>query len=112
MELPRLGIERELQLLAYTTVPAAQDLSCDCDLHHRSWQCCILNSLSEARDQTCILMNTSWLLNPLSHHRNSSWQVFFNVSVPSFPIYKVNMRIINNFLVLATATSSWYVLLL
>ena len=28
-------------------------------LHHSSWQHQILNSLSEARDQTCILMDTS-----------------------------------------------------
>ena len=27
--------------------------------------------LSEARDQTCILMDTSWVLNPLSHNGNS-----------------------------------------
>ena len=32
-----------------------------CDLHHSSWQCGILNPLSKARDQTCILMDTSWI---------------------------------------------------
>ena len=31
----------------------------------------ILNSLSEARDQTCILMDTSHIHNPLSHNGNS-----------------------------------------
>ena len=36
-----------------------QDLSHICDLHHSSWQCQILNPLSKARDQTCILMNLS-----------------------------------------------------
>ena len=30
-----------------------------CDLHHNSWQHQILNPLSEARDQTCILMDVS-----------------------------------------------------
>ena len=30
-----------------------------CNLHHSLWQCRILNSLSEARDQTYILMDTS-----------------------------------------------------
>ena len=30
-----------------------------CDLHHSSWQCWILNPLSEARDQTRVLMDTS-----------------------------------------------------
>ena len=31
----------------------------------------ILNPLSEARDQTCILMGITWVLNPLSHEGNS-----------------------------------------
>ena len=35
--------------------------SCICDLHHGSWQCQILNPLSETRDQTCNLMDTSWI---------------------------------------------------
>ena len=50
MEIPRLGVELELQLLAYTTATVMQDLSQVCDLHHSSWQCRILNLLSEARD--------------------------------------------------------------
>ena len=48
MELPRLGVESELQMPAYAT--AMQDLSCLHDLHHSSWQCRIQNSLSKARD--------------------------------------------------------------
>ena len=59
MEIPRLGIKSELQLLAYTTATAMQDLRCVCDLHHSSQQCWVLNPLSEARDQTCILTDTS-----------------------------------------------------
>ena len=35
-------------------------------LHHSSWQCQIFNPLSEARDQTCILMGTSRVCNPPS----------------------------------------------
>ena len=35
------------------------DLSCVCDLHHSSWQGQILNPLTEARDQTCILTDIS-----------------------------------------------------
>ena len=59
MEVPRLGIELELQLLAYTTVMAKRDLSCVCDLHHSSEQCWILNPLSKARDQIYVLMDAS-----------------------------------------------------
>ena len=37
-EVPRLGVEVELQLPAYTTAIATQDPSCVCDLHHSSQQ--------------------------------------------------------------------------
>ena len=57
MEVPRLRVELELPSLAYTTASATWDLSHICDLHHRSQQCWILNPLSEAGDQTCILMD-------------------------------------------------------
>ena len=57
MEVPRLGVEWELQLLAYATAIATQDPSHVWDLHHSSWQRRILNPLSEARDQTRILMD-------------------------------------------------------
>ena len=59
MEVPRLGVESELQLLAYTTATATRDLSYICDLYHSSWQCQVLNPLSEARDGTRILIDTS-----------------------------------------------------
>ena len=59
MEVPRLGVESELQLLAYTTATATRDLSYICDLYHSSWQCQVLNPLSEARDGTRVLMDTS-----------------------------------------------------
>ena len=42
------------------------DLSCVCDLHHSSRQRWILKPLSEARDQTHILMDTDRVLNALS----------------------------------------------
>ena len=58
MEVPRLGVELQLQLPAYTTAAATPDASCVCDLHHSSWQCWILYPLSEARDGTHILMAT------------------------------------------------------
>ena len=59
MEVPRLGFESEMQLLAYTTATAMPDPSCICNLHNSSWQCQILNLLSEARDQTRVLMDAS-----------------------------------------------------
>ena len=34
MDVPRLGVKSELQLLAYTTATATPDLSCLYDLHH------------------------------------------------------------------------------
>ena len=57
MEAPRLGVQPELQLPAYTT--ATQDPSHVCKLCHSLWQHQILNRLSEARDQTHILKDTS-----------------------------------------------------
>ena len=56
MEVPRLGVKLELQLLAYATAPAMPELSRVCDLHHSSWQHWMPNPLSEARDQTHNLM--------------------------------------------------------
>ena len=58
MEVPRLGIRLELQLPAYTTATATQDLSHICDLHHSSRQRQILNPLSKARGRNCILMDS------------------------------------------------------
>ena len=58
MEVPRLGVESELKLLAYATATAMQDPSHICNLYHSSRQHQILNPLSEARDKT----RTSWFL--------------------------------------------------
>ena len=49
MEVPRLGVELELELPVYTTATATPDMSWVCDLHHSSQKCQILNPLSEAR---------------------------------------------------------------
>ena len=59
MEVPRLGVEAELQLLAYTTATETWGPNHIFDQHHSSRQCWSLNPLSEARDPTCVLMDTS-----------------------------------------------------
>ena len=68
MEVPRLGVELELQLLAYTI--ATLDLSQVCDLYHISWQCQVLNPLSGGRDRTHIFMDTSWI-----HFAEPQWEL-------------------------------------
>ena len=59
MEVPRLGVELELQLPNYATAIATQAPSLICELHHSSRQHRIPDSLSESRDQTNIFMDTS-----------------------------------------------------
>ena len=66
MAVPSLGVKSELQLPAYTTATAMSDPSHICNLHHSSQQFWILNPLSEARDQTHFLMDTSCTCNLLS----------------------------------------------
>ena len=72
----QLGIKLELQLPAYATAAATPDLSRVCDLHCSSWQCQILNPLSEVRDRTHVLMDTGCVCNPLSHKGNAIFSSF------------------------------------
>ena len=58
MEVPRLGVKSELQVLAYATATAVLDPSRICNLCCSLQQCRILNPLIKARDQTCILTDT------------------------------------------------------
>ena len=58
MEVSRPGVKSELQLPVYTTDTATRDLSCICNLCLSLQQHQILNPLSEARNQTCILTDT------------------------------------------------------
>ena len=73
METPKLGVNLEMQLLAHATATAMPDLRRICELCYRLRQGQILNPLSEARDQTLILlepMSGSQLIEPqqeLSH---------------------------------------------
>ena len=60
MEVPRLRVESELQLPVYATATATRDPSHIFNLlHHSALQHQIPNPLSEARDQTRILIDTS-----------------------------------------------------
>ena len=52
LEVPRLGVESELQLPAYTTATAMWDPSRNCDLHQSSRQRWISDPLHEGRDLT------------------------------------------------------------
>ena len=61
IKVSRLGVQLELQLLAYTTATAMRDLSHVYNLYHSSRQCRILDPLSKARDGTHILIDTSWI---------------------------------------------------
>ena len=58
MEVPRLGVKSELQLLAHATATAMPDLSNVYNLHHSLWQCWILKPMIEARNWTA----SSWIL--------------------------------------------------
>ena len=59
MEVPRAGGKWELA--TYTTATAMQDPRHIFGLHQSSRQCWILNPLSEARDGTHVLKDTSWV---------------------------------------------------
>ena len=50
MEVPRLGVQMELELLAYTAATAMQDPNRVCKLYHSSRQRLTLNPLTKARD--------------------------------------------------------------
>ena len=82
-EVPRLGMDSELQLPAYTTATATWDSSCICDLRHSSQQRRILNPQSRARDRTRIPMDTSRILNLLNHDRNACKYFLFPKPKPS-----------------------------
>ena len=61
MVVSRLGVQSELQLPTYATATAMLGPSCICDLPHNLQQSQIPNPLSKARDQTSILIVTSWV---------------------------------------------------
>ena len=70
MEVSRLGVELELQLLAYATAMATQEQSRIYNLHHSSQQHQILNPLRPRVEPSSLRMLCG-VLNPLSYNRNS-----------------------------------------
>ena len=68
---PGLGLNRRCSCWQTATATATPDPSHNLDLCCSLQQPWILNPLSEARYWTHILMDTSWVLNLLSHNRNS-----------------------------------------
>ena len=73
-DLHRLLLQGSNQSCSCQSRYATVDPNCVCNLHHSS-QHRILNLWSEARDQTCILMDTRSGSLPLSH--NGHWFLFF-----------------------------------
>ena len=61
VEVPRLGVQSELQLLSFATATATSETSCICHLYHSLRQCWILKPLSRAGDRTRNLMVPSWI---------------------------------------------------
>ena len=71
MEVPRLGVESELESPAFTRATATLNPSHFFDLHHSSQEHWILNPVSKARDQTCNLLGSYSDSFPLHPNRNS-----------------------------------------
>ena len=98
MEVPRLGVQLELQLLAYTTTTATPDPSHVYNLQHSPWQLWILDPLSEARDRKHNLMVPSQIRfycamkgTPLFFSSNvcesiATWQNLEHVPQPRNPL--------------------------
>ena len=83
VEIPRLRVKSELQLHlpACATAIAMPDLSRISDRCLSLWKCQILNLLSGARDRTHILVDTSQVLNLLSHNGNSQTGWFLTLGI-------------------------------
>ena len=81
IEIPRLGVEWELKLLAYATATAMPDPRQVCDLHYSSWQCWILNRVQGSKPRPHGYQ-TSRVHYPLSHNQNSIFQSYFRIKGP------------------------------
>ena len=71
MEVPGQGLKWELQLRPMPQPHQMSDPSSTCELGHSLWQPWIFNFLSEDRDWTHTLTDTSQVLHLLSHNGNN-----------------------------------------
>ena len=76
MEVPRLGVELELQLLATAIATAIAGSEPHLQVAPQLAATLDPNPLNKARDQTRILMNTGLILKLLSSNRNASFPFF------------------------------------
>ena len=85
MEVPRLSVELELQLLAYTSATAMPDLSHVCDLHHSSWNARFLTQWARPRIKPAsswilvefVTAEPQWELSSEFQHDNLVWNLAF-----------------------------------
>ena len=78
IDVPRLGVESELKLRTRSQPQAkTSELHLGTMSQLSGRQLWILNPLSEAREQTHILVDTCWVLNLLSHNGNSNSVIYF-----------------------------------
>ena len=103
MEFPRLGVQSELQLLTQTTATATPDLSLVWDLHQSSRQHQILNPLREARNWTCLLMDTSQIHFHWATIQNS-YKLFLDLTM----FYLRKLGSIFCCIQLRTLTNTWW----
>ena len=84
MEVPRLGVQSELQLPAYTTVPATLDPSYICNLHHNSRQRQILNNIeAESRYENPASFKTA-IKDTEDHWTTQVWTAGIHLNMDFF----------------------------
>ena len=99
MEVPRLGVESELRLLAYATATATWDPSHICDVYHSSRQRWIPDPLSKARDGTRILMDPSvGIINHWAIKGTPPPSIFFLSSFFSFYLDLGDKKVFQSFI--------------
>ena len=85
MEVPRLEVQLELQLPAYTTAIATGDPSLIFDLYCSLQQCWILNHQARPGIKPASSWTLCWVLNLLSHNRTPPCYFFFRASSILYP---------------------------